>query len=195
MRLSQKVSAAYKLAITWGGLRGAVTLALALSVTENARIDPATKDLVAVLATGFVLFTLLVNGLTLRPVIRLLRLDRLSPLDQALRAKVLALSLADVRDAVRETAREYASRRPRRRQRAERYEQRIDELASRPDLEQAISDRDRITIGLVALTNQERRIILDHHAQHTVSGAAIERLLRNTNVILDAARRRGRGRL
>ena len=51
------------------------------------------------LATGFVLFTLLVNGLTLRPVIRLLKLDRLSPLNLALRNKVLALSLADVRDA------------------------------------------------------------------------------------------------
>ncbi len=52
------------------------------------------------LATGFVLFTLLVNGLTLRPVIRLLKLDRLSPLNLALRNKVLALSLTDVRDAV-----------------------------------------------------------------------------------------------
>ena len=107
VRLSQKVSGAYKLAITWGGLRGAVTLALALSVTEHERIDPAIKDFVAVLATGFVLFTLLVNGLSLRGVIRLLKLDRLSPLNQALRGKVLALSLADVRDAVRETAQEY----------------------------------------------------------------------------------------
>src|SRR6202043_2061267 len=99
---------AYNIAITWGGLRGAVTLALALSVTENSKIDPATQDLVAVLATGFVLFTLLVNGLSLRPIMRLLKLDRLSPLDQALRDKVMALSLSDVRDAVRETAHEYA---------------------------------------------------------------------------------------
>ena len=67
------------------------------------------------LATGFVLFTLLVNGLTLRPVIRLLQLDRLSPLNEALRCKVLALSLADVRDAVRESAQEpIVSSRPRR---------------------------------------------------------------------------------
>ena len=99
LHLSQKVSGAYKLAITWGGLRGALTLALALAVTENTRIDPAIRNGVAVLATGFVLFTLLVNGLTLRPVIRLLKLDRLSPLNLALRNKVLALSLADVRDA------------------------------------------------------------------------------------------------
>ena len=71
LHLSRPVDAAYKLAITWGGLRGAVTLALALAVTENPHIDPPTQSLVAVLATGFVLFTLLVNGLTLRPVMRL----------------------------------------------------------------------------------------------------------------------------
>jgi CPA1 family monovalent cation:H+ antiporter len=192
LRLSQEVSSAYKLAITWGGLRGAVTLALALSVTENTHIDPAMKDLVAVLATGFVLFTLLVNGLTLRPIIHLLKLDRLSPLNQALRSKVLALSLADVRDVVRKTAQEYAITPTAARAATEPYDQRIDELASQPGSEEAISDRDRISIGLVALANRERRIILDHHAQHTVSGAAIERLLRNTNLILDAAKAEGR---
>lgn len=192
LHLSQKVSGAYKIAITWGGLRGAVTFALALSVTENARIDPAIKNFVAVLATGFVLFTLLVNGLTLRPVIRLLKLDRLSPLDEAVRGKVLALSLADVRDAVRKTAQDYRIDPGAARSVTDAYEERIEEMASRPDLEQAISDEDRIRIGLVALANRERRIILDHHEQRTVSGAAIERLLHNTNFILDAARTEGR---
>ena len=192
LRLSQTVSGAYKLAITWGGLRGAVTLALALAVTEHARIDPAIKEFVAVLATGFVLFTLLVNGLTLRPVIRLMKLDRLSPLNEALRGKVLALSLAEVRDAVGKTAQDYRIEPAAARSVAEEYDRRIDEMASRPDLEQAISDEDRIRIGLVALANRERRIILDHHEQRTVSGAAIERLLRNTNLILDAARTEGR---
>ncbi|MBV8288965.1 MAG: cation:proton antiporter [Hyphomicrobiales bacterium] len=192
LHLSQKVSGAYKLAIAWGGLRGAVTLALALAVTENTRIDPDVRNGVAVLATGFVLFTLLVNGLTLRPVIRLLKLDRLSPLNLALRNKVLALSLADVRDALAETASQYAIPPDVARKATEPVDRRIDELASQPDLEQAISDRDRIRIGLVALANRERRIILDHHAQRTVSGAAIERLLRNTNLILDAARAEGR---
>jgi CPA1 family monovalent cation:H+ antiporter len=192
LRLSQKIDGPYKLAITWGGLRGAITLALALALTEHPGIDPAVKQLVAVLATGFVLFTLLVNGLTLRPVIHLLRLDRLSPLNEALRGKVLALSLAEVRDAMRQSARDYRIDPLAARAVAEDYERRIDELESRPDLEQAISDDDRIRIGLVALTNRERRIILDHHEQRTVSGAAIERLLHNTNRILDAARGEGR---
>jgi CPA1 family monovalent cation:H+ antiporter len=192
LHLSQKVSATYMLAVAWGGLRGAVTLALALAVTENTRIAPEIRNTVAVLATGFVLLTLLVNGLTLRPVIRLLKLDRLSPVDQALRNKVLALSLADVRDALSETATRYAIAPKVARLATEPLDQRIGELSAEPDLEQGISDRDRIMIGLVALANRERRIILDHLAQHTVSGAAIERLLRNTNMILDAARAEGR---
>jgi len=192
LHLSQKVSTAYKLAIAWGGLRGAVTLALALAVTENTRIEPEVRNAVAVLATGFVLFTLLVNGLSLRPVIRLLKLDRLAPLDLALRNKVLALSLADVRDALSATASQYAIEPDVARAANGLLDRRIDDLSAQPDLEQAISDRDRIRIGLVALANRERRIILDHHAQHTVSGAAIERLLHNTNLILDAARAEGR---
>jgi CPA1 family monovalent cation:H+ antiporter len=192
LHLSQKVSSAYKLAIAWGGLRGAVTLALALAVTENNRLGPDIRSEVAVLATGFVLFTLLVNGLTLRPVIRLLQLDRLSPLNLALRNKVLALSLVDVRDALAETASQYGIPPDVARLATEVVDRRIDELSAQPDLEQAISDRDRIRIGLVALANRERRIILDHLAQRTVSGAAIERLLRNTNLILDAARAEGR---
>ncbi len=188
LRLSQKVSSAYKIAITWGGLRGAVTLALALSVTENAALDSDSKDFVADLATGFALFTLLVNGLTLRPVIRLLKLDRLSPLNQAIRDKVLALSLADVREVIRHAAQTYRIAPAIARAASQHYEQRIKELESQPGLENSISDPDRIRIGLIALANRERRIILDHHEQNSVSGVAIERLLRNTNLILDAAR-------
>ena len=73
-RLTQRVSTQYKLAIIWGGLRGALTLVLALAVTENEAIPADVQRFVAVLATGFVLVTLFVNGTTLRRVIRLLGL-------------------------------------------------------------------------------------------------------------------------
>lgn len=191
LRLSQKVGGAYKLAIAWGGLRGALTLALALAVTDNPSIDAAGKEIVGVLATGFVLFTLLVNGLTLRPVMRLLQLDRLSPLNQAIRDKVLSLSLADMREAIFQTASLYRIAPAVARTASRRSLERIEELEAWPGLDAAISDEDRIRIGLVALANRERRIILDHHERSTVSGAAIERLLRNTNVIFDAARNEG----
>src|SRR6202023_3727296 len=91
-KLSQPISAAYKLAISWGGLRGALTLVLALAATENAALSPEVKRFVAVLATGLVLFTLFVNGTTLRLVIDLLGLDRLSARDEALLDHILELS-------------------------------------------------------------------------------------------------------
>src|SRR5262249_49541961 len=150
LRLGQKVSNAYKVVITWGGLRGAVTLALALGVTERESLDASTQRFITVLATGFVMFTLVVNGLSLRPLIRLLRLDRLSPLDQALRSKVIAVSLAEVRDGVRGTAAEYKIRPQGELAVEQRYDDRIASAASEPGVEQSISDHDRITIGLVA---------------------------------------------
>ena len=107
LRLTQPISTAYKLTITWGGLRGALTLVLALAVTENPALTPEVQQFVAVLATGLVLFTLLVNGTTLRAVIRLFGLDRLSPVAQALRDRILALSYSDIADTIRASAREH----------------------------------------------------------------------------------------
>jgi CPA1 family monovalent cation:H+ antiporter len=190
-KLSARVDFAYKAVVTWGGLRGAVTLALALGVTEHPSLDVPTQRFVAVLATGFVLFTLLVNGLTLRPMIRLLRLDRLSPLNQALRSKVLAVALTDVRDNVRDTAEQYKIGPKVARSVTQPYETRVAEATSDPGVDAALSDRDRITIGLIALTNRERQLILEHLGQGTVAPAVIERLLRATAALLDAAKAGG----
>jgi CPA1 family monovalent cation:H+ antiporter len=83
-----------------GRLRGAVTLALALAVTESFRMPAGGQRVVGILATGFTLFTLIVQGTTLRWVIARLGLDRLSPLDEALSRQVVAVSLQTVREDV-----------------------------------------------------------------------------------------------
>ena len=101
---SQRVPGRFKLTMLWGGLRGSITLAMALAVTENRRVSADVQEFIAILATGFVLFTLLVNGTTLRFLVRWLGLDRLSPIDQALRHQVVALGLGQVRDRLRRTA-------------------------------------------------------------------------------------------
>ena len=191
-RLAQRVDHRYKLVILWGGMRGAVTLALALGVTENRAIDPEIQRFVAILATGFVLFTLLVNGTTLRRVIHLLKLDRLSPLDQALRHQVLALSLSNVRDAVRATAGDYRIGPVPTNQVLDPYEERIVEAAERSTFDSEIADRERVTLGLVALAVRERELILEHFEQRSVSRHILERLLSNAEELIDAARLGGR---
>src|SRR3546814_11445396 len=86
-RMVQKVSTPFKVVIIWGGLRGSVTLALALAVTENAAIAPEIPRFIAIHATGFALFTLLVPGTTPSMLIRRLRLAQLSAADRPLDRK------------------------------------------------------------------------------------------------------------
>jgi CPA1 family monovalent cation:H+ antiporter len=57
----------YKHVLYWGGLRGAISLALAISLP--ASLGPLRNDIQS-MAFGVVLFTLLFQGLTMRPLIR-----------------------------------------------------------------------------------------------------------------------------
>ena len=86
----------YKTVICWGGLRGALSLALALAVTEHRELPSDVSSFVAIGATGFVLSTLIINGLTLRPLIRLLGLDRLTTNERALRNQALVITVTDL---------------------------------------------------------------------------------------------------
>lgn len=190
LKLAQGISNPFKAVILWGGLRGAVTLALALSVTENRAVPAEIQRFVAVLATGFVLVTLLVNGTTLRLLIRLLRLDQLSPVDRALRQQVLALALSNVREAIQDTAREYHIAPPLARAVDKSYEQRI-ESADGAAID-GIQVRDRLRIGLIALTTRERDLILEHFRQRTVSNRIVERLLADVGLLVERARIGGR---
>lgn len=189
--LSQRISNPFKTVITWGGLRGAVTLALALAVTEHRSLSPEIKQFVAVLATGFVLFTLLINGTTLRPLIRLLGLDRLSPMQQAIRRQVMALSLADVRDGLRAEGQRYGLSEDVMRAVAAPYDQRI-EHAAEEGREYPLSDRERFTVGLIALADRERELMLEYADHGTVSPDVAERMLRHAGHLADAARSGGR---
>ena len=79
---SERVGGAYKVVMFWGGLRGAVSLALALAVLESPALDDEQKALVASLVAGFVLFTLLVQAPSIRILLSWLRLDQMSAGDR-----------------------------------------------------------------------------------------------------------------
>jgi CPA1 family monovalent cation:H+ antiporter len=62
--------------MNWGGLRGAIALALVLSLPSNF----ADRDLFRLMAFGVVLFTLLAQSTTMRPLIRKLGIITHNPL-------------------------------------------------------------------------------------------------------------------
>ena len=192
-RLTQPISTAYKLAIAWGGLRGALTLVLALAITDNDALTEPVKRFVAVLATGLVLFTLLVNGTTLRWFMRSLGLDRLSPLDQLLRDRVLALSYAEMSEIVRKTARQHDLT-PAAEERALAPYQ---AWTATPDGDAAsgaigLTEKERVAVSLVALGNQERMLVLETLASRTASPNAVQMLMRNADALVEGARSSGR---
>src|SRR3984893_1342760 len=172
---AQRIDVAYKVAIIWGGLRGALTLVLALAVTENPALPQEVQRFVAILATGFVLFTLFVNGTTLRLMISLLGLDRLSARDEALRDRILALSHAEAIERVTAP-----------------YEAGIGAEAAEEEKAARLSERDRLAIALVALANQERVLILEMLGSRSASPATLQVLLGNSDALAEAARSVGR---
>lgn len=192
LRVSPHVERPYRTAILWGGLRGAVTLALALAVTESLRVPVEVKRLVGILATGFTLFTLLVQGTTLRSVIGWLGLDRLSPIDDAMSRQVVAVALQTVRENVARTTEEYALTREIVRSEAKAFGERLEKAVKATEDIGDILDRDRITLGLIALAGFERDMILARVRERTISARMAEQILLDADQLIEGARARGR---
>ncbi|MGY6533890.1 MAG: cation:proton antiporter [Pararhodobacter sp.] len=192
LRLSPRVEPRYRTAILWGGLRGAVTLALALAVTESLRIPTDVKRQVGIIATGFTLFTLIVQGTTLRLVISWLGLDRLAKLDRALSAQVVAVALQTVRETVSETARDLGLARETVRNEAKRFAERVDRAVILADEAFEIPDRERITLGLVALAGRERDLIIEQFRERILPPRLANRMLVDADRLIEATRSGGR---
>jgi len=63
--------------LTWGGLRGAVSLALALMVATNEALDSQLRDQILFLTAGIVVLTIVINGSSMSFIMARLGLDRL----------------------------------------------------------------------------------------------------------------------
>ena len=192
-RLMKPISTAYKIAIAWGGLRGALTLVLALSVTETAGVSASVREFVAILATGLVFFTLLVNGSTLRLVIRAFGLDRLSSTDQVLRDRVLEVSYADAVALIRKAAEDHTFEEEAMARALAPYEVWMKQAAERRAVGGiGLTEHERITVSLVALGNQERAIVMQTLASRTASPAVVQALTRSADAMVEGARADGR---
>src|SRR5262249_10814228 len=98
--LSQPISNEYKAVLCWGSLRGAVTVALALlaanEIAKAAGAPPGeftpNARFIFVMAMGYVLMTLFIAAPTLNPLMKFLKLDKLTPEERLVRDRVMSLS-------------------------------------------------------------------------------------------------------
>lgn len=70
--------------LVWGGLRGAVSLALALSLAQNTELDGELKQQILFLTAGIVVLTTVINGSSMGWLLAKLGLAGLPPAKQAM---------------------------------------------------------------------------------------------------------------
>lgn len=189
--LSRPVENPYKLAIVWGGLRGAVTLVLALGIAGNPLLPAADRQFVGSLAAAFVLASLFINGVSLRQVVVWLGLTRLSPQQQLVQHQALLLSAAEVEAAVAEIAGHFQLPKDVAQSVQQEYKAEMAVAISALGTIGDVSERDRLSIGLVTLATREHALIPEY-GSGVISTRNLDAMMRNTSQMIDAARQDGR---
>lgn len=181
--LTPPLTVPFRLVTLWGGLRGSMTLALALAVTENPAIPTEVAAFVATLATGYTLLTLFVQGTTLRWLIEKLGLTELTGVDRAIRDVALDATALRVSTLAGEMAARFGGK--------------SGEEGPEPDVAvcaridhgaERLGSQEKTTLALISLSARERDLILSHFAQRTVTPAIARWLVSDARRRLDAVR-------
>lgn len=86
--------------LAWGGLRGAIALALALAASQDERIPEALGGQILFLAAGIVVLSILINGIGMRLVLRYCGYDRLPAAKQAVVDKAQNKIVAELKSLI-----------------------------------------------------------------------------------------------
>jgi CPA1 family monovalent cation:H+ antiporter len=189
--IAKPIEANYKLVMLWGGMRGAVSLALALAASENTALPPEVRQFVGILATGFVLFTLLVTAPTMRPLMRLLKITSVPPAEFALSQRVIGLSLSSIPQEIETVGRQHQISPEIAAEVAKVYN-----AHSRDPADNGIADAQlpaelRERAALSVLVDREQEFCLDYFEGRTVSRRVAANLLVHASRLRDGARSDG----
>ncbi|MDP4872745.1 MAG: cation:proton antiporter [Sphingorhabdus sp.] len=185
LHISMPVSGGFRTVMWWGGLRGAVSLALALSVYENPAFSLQVREFVVTVVCGFVLFTLFINAPTVGLVMRFFRLDQLSASDLVVRDRAIKSAidtiaidlpmLADRQRIAPESAQMVVAD----------YESRASERGALTAGNEDLREEDWLKIGLQSVIGQERQGYLDQYAAGHIASQIAQILLGNADDIRD----------
>ncbi|HUF88324.1 MAG TPA: cation:proton antiporter [Thermohalobaculum sp.] len=181
-----------RILVFWGGVRGSVTLILALALVQMPGLGTAGPVLGA-LAAAFTLATLFFNATTLAILTSRLGLDQLSPADLALRERIIAGSLDRVRSVITDIARARTLEPEALAAVETALGQRRREVEARSE---AGSDRipfgERLKLGLAILCGQEARLVRRGFEEGAIGPRTTIRMRLNAERNADAARTGGR---
>ena len=181
-----------RILVFWGGVRGAVTLVLALALTQTPGLAPH-GPLLGALAAAFTLATLFVNASSLALVTSRLGLDQLSPVDLALRERIVAGSIDRVRSVIADIARARTLEPEALAAVESALGKRRRAVEAKADAE---SDRipfgERLRLGLAILCGQEARLVRRGFEEGAIGPRATTRMRLFAERIADAARADGR---
>lgn len=183
--LGQQISIAFRTVMLWGGLRGAVSLALALVILETPGIAPEIKAFVASLVTGFVLFTLFVNAPTMGMMMRFFGLDQLPPTERLIRNRVMALSIKHIREGLEHAAQIDNIKSTIATGVADIYEQRLSRVEHSMSKGEKQPDTVTLSVGLSTLTNHERHLYLKRFSDGLDSAKITRTLLFHADDLQD----------
>ncbi len=177
----------YKTVLAWGGLRGAVTIVLALAVAENPLVPEDVRRFVLVGATAYVMITLFLQAPTLQPLIKALGMDRLSASERRIRDKVMRLGRLRAREEVASLARNIM---PDRVGKSEALPHQPEQEVEK-DSFAALGSEDRISLSLMTVANREMELYYDYLQRGIASRRLIESVRAHTTRMLEGARSQG----
>ena len=189
--LTTSINGRQKTLVWWGGVRGAVTLILTLSLSETTALAEDERAILGALGCGFVMVTLLINAASLASVTHWLGLDRLSMRDRRLRERIVEATMVEGRNHVLDLAQQrgvdadvLTGIEAAYRTRIERSQHRV--AGEIPPF------GERLRLGLTILASQEKRLIR-RRFEDGIIGVTITRILRiRADRLVDATRLRGR---
>ena len=185
------VNLGFRTVMWWGGLRGAVSLALALAFFENEAISQEKQDFVIVLVCAFVLFTLFVNATTVGKVMQAFGLDKLSKNDLAIRDRTVERALSEVAESIPAIAENNVVYGEVADQAVSGYGDRLKAIKASIEKQDPIDDDGWLKMGLLSVIGQERKHYLNDYSKGYVDPSSSKDLLSVADDILDSVKASG----
>tara|TARA_B100001123_G_scaffold451157_1_gene627852 strand:- start:783 stop:3266 length:2484 start_codon:yes stop_codon:yes gene_type:complete len=185
------VNLGFRTVMWWGGLRGAVSLALALAVFENQAVPPEVRNFVVALVCAFVLFTLFINATTVGAVMKAFGLDKLSSDDLAIRDRTVEKALAEITSSIPDIAENNTIFGQVAEQAVNGYRNRLSLIKKAVEGENTIDPDGWLKIGLLSVIGQERKHYFSDYAKAYVDPSNTRDLVAIADELLDAVKVEG----